>query len=304
MAPIFRLSTIAQTFDARETRDGAATRAFWLIPCMPHLRSLGWKSEGPRDNDEFPFAVPSIRTLPTLDVSGPVTLFVGENGSGKSTVMEGIALAARLPTVGAVESAADDTLAGPRRLAAALRLTWSKRVHRGFFLRAEDFFGFQKRVIQQQRDLQERIAEVESGYQGRSELARGLARGPAASELRDIERRYGSNPDARSHGEAFLDLFRSRFTPGGLYLLDEPEAALSPQSQLALLVMLFDMVEQDAQFIIATHSPILLACPDATIYSFDHQPVERIGFDDSEHVRLTRDFLGDPERYLRRLRGR
>jgi predicted ATPase len=177
-------------------------------------------------------------------------------------------------------------------------------VHRGFFLRAEDFFGFQKRVIQQQRDLQERIAEVESGYQGRSELARGLARGPAASELRDIERRYGSNPDARSHGEAFLDLFRSRFTPGGLYLLDEPEAALSPQSQLALLVMLFDMVEQDAQFIIATHSPILLACPDATIYSFDHQPVERIGFDDSEHVRLTRDFLGDPERYLRRLRGR
>lgn len=265
---------------------------------MPHLRSIGRKRSS-ADQNGFPFHVPAVRTLPTLALSPAVTLFVGENGSGKSTVLEAIAAQAGLPTVGAAESGADETLAAQRRLARVLQLTWAKRTHKGFFLRAEDFFGFQKRLIQQQRELRARLDEVDATYEGRSGLAKALAKGPAAASLADIARRYGEDPDARSHGEAFLDLFRSRFVPGGLYLLDEPEAALSPQSQLGLLAMLLDMVKQNAQFVIATHSPMLLAYPKAVIYSFDHAPVAAVAYDDLDHVRLTRDFLSEPERFLR-----
>ena len=116
-----------------------------------------------------------------------------------------------------------------------------------------------------------------------------------------MERRYGSDPDARSHGQAFLNLFQGRFVPGGVYLLDEPEAPLSPQNQLGLLALLLDLVQQDAQFIIATHSPMLLAFPGAMIYSFDAAPVAAVAYADLDHVNLTRDFLNDPQSFLRRL---
>jgi predicted ATPase len=108
--------------------------------------------------------------------------------------------------------------------------------------------------------------------------------------------------DANSHGQSFLRLFQARFVPGGLYLLDEPEAPLSPQSQLALMALMQDMIAQDAQFIVATHSPILLAYPGARIYSFDSVPVSKVRYEELEHVRLTRDFLNAPERFLRALR--
>ena len=267
---------------------------------MPHLRSIARKAMS-REDGVFPFSVPAVRTLPTLALSPAVTLFVGENGSGKSTVLEAIAAAAGLPTVGAAESGADETLAAQRRLARCLQLTWTKRTHKGFFLRAEDFFGFQKRLIQEQREMRGRLAEVEATYQDRSPLAKTLAQGPAAASLADIAHRYGEHPDARSHGEAFLDLFAGRFVPGGLYLLDEPEAALSPQSQLGLLAMLLTMVKREAQFLIATHSPMLLAFPSAVIYSFDRTPVAAAAYEDLDHVRLTRDFLSHPEQFLRRL---
>src|SRR4029077_14973900 len=104
----------------------------------------------------------------------------------------------------------------------------------------------------------------------------------------------GIDLDANSHGQSFLKLFQSRFVPGGLYLLDEPEAPLSPQSQLALLAMMAEMIARKAQFIIATHSPILLAFPGARIYTFDRTPVETVEYDALDHVRLTRDFLNAP----------
>ena len=146
-----------------------------------------------------------------------------------------------------------------------------------------------------------RVAEIEVEYQGRSAHARGLALGPASGSLAEMQARYGENLDANSHGQAFFHVFRSRFVPGGLYLLDEPETPLSPLSQLALIAMLKDMVEQDAQFIVATHSPILLAMPGAQIFDFDTTPVRRASWDELEHVKLTREFLADPERFLRRL---
>jgi predicted ATPase len=119
--------------------------------------------------------------------------------------------------------------------------------------------------------------------------------------LAELERMYGVDLDANSHGQSFLKLFGSRFVPGGLYLLDEPEAPLSPQSQLALLVMMQEMVAQQAQFIIATHSPMLLAFPGARIYSFDSAPVEEVPFGELDHVVLMREFLNGPERYIRAL---
>jgi predicted ATPase len=138
-------------------------------------------------------------------------------------------------------------------------------------------------------------------YADRSSYAKGLAAGPVRASLGALESRYGVDLDANSHGQSFLKLFQSRFVPGGLYLLDEPEAPLSPQSQLGLLAMMTDMVGQDAQFIVATHSPILMAYPGATILSFDEEPVGRVRYDELESVRLVRDFLAAPDRYLRRL---
>jgi predicted ATPase len=268
---------------------------------MTHLRSVQLRKVPAAAADRFPYTVPVIRTLPTLRVDTPVTFLVGENGSGKSTLLEGIAAAAGLPAVGSESVDRDATLVAQRSLGKSLRLTWDRRAFRGFFLRAEDFFGFTKALSRQRAELQARMAEIDVQFAGRSEKAIGLAKLPVASSLAAFEQRYGVDLDANSHGQSFLKLFQSRFVPGGLYLLDEPEAPLSPQSQLALMAMIIDMVAQDAQFIIATHSPILLGFPSALIYSFDRTPVEAVPFEELDHVVITRDFLNAPERFLRHL---
>ena len=265
---------------------------------MAHLRSL---RIGKQTGASFPFNLPVVRSLTELSFDAPVTFFVGENGSGKSTLLESIALAARLPTVGSTAADSDATLAAQGQLARALKLVWNRRTTKGFFLRAEDFFGFTKQLSTMRGEMLQRISELDDEYKDRSAYAKGLAQGPMAASLADMERRYGVDLDANSHGQSFLKLFQSRFVPGGLYLLDEPEAPLSPQSQLALIAMLSDMRKSDAQFIIATHSPILLAFPGARIYSFDETPVAEVEYGALEHVALTRDFLNDPQRFLRRL---
>jgi predicted ATPase len=267
---------------------------------MIHLRSIARK-RGRGAADRFPFSVPAVRELASLDFSSPVTFFVGENGSGKSTLLEGVATAAGLPTVGSVESRTDRTLAAQRELAGALTLAWNHRTTRGFFLRAEDFFGFTKALSGMRSELLAELDQVGEAYADASAYARGLREGPIRASLADMERRYGVDLDANSHGQSFLKLFQNRFVPGGLYLLDEPEAPLSPQSQLALIALIKDMIAQEGQFVIATHSPILLACPGAQIYSFDEVPVRAVPYESLEHVTLTREFLADPERYLRHL---
>lgn len=267
---------------------------------MTHLRSIARK-RGTEPGHRFPFSVPVVRDLDRLDFHVPVTFFVGENGSGKSTLLEAIAAGAGLPTVGTMDVAKDATLRAQRDLARALTLVWNRRVIRGFFLRAEDFFGFTRSLASMRASLLAELDEVAVTYADASPHARGLREGPIRASLADMERRYGVDLDAHSHGESFLTLFQNRFVPGGLYLLDEPEAPLSPQSQLALIAMIKDMVRQEAQFIIATHSPILLAFPEATIYSFDEAPPARVTYASLEHVNLTRDFLRDPQRFLRHL---
>lgn len=249
----------------------------------------------------FPFSVPSIATLERLELDAPITILVGENGAGKSTFLEALAIATGLPAVGSTRPSSDPTLEPQRRLARRLKLTWRGRTHRGFFLRAEDFFGFQKGLALQRAEHETELERVQVELAGSSEYARRLAMGPHAASLHAMAERYGENPDARSHGEAFLDLFAERLTPGGLFLLDEPEAALSPQSQLGFLAMIREALGAGSQLVIATHSPILMATPGAIILTFDEPPVHRTTFEELESVALVRDFLQAPERYLRRI---
>jgi predicted ATPase len=272
---------------------------------MIHLASVRYRGV-PDDErpDAFPFSVNVIRTLTEIAFTRAVTFFVGENGSGKSTVLEAIAAATRSVTAGSESVERDPTLERQRVLGKQLDLRWAHRTASGWFLRAEDFFGFARHTAQLREAMRRESAEVDAQYraEGRSDWARTLATGPTRHSARALEEQYGGDLDARSHGEGFLAFFAGRFRKGGLYLIDEPEAALSPQSQLALLAHLFDMVRDDGQFIIATHSPILLAFPDAAILAFDGGTITPTAYDDLPGVRLTREFLAAPERYLRRLR--
>jgi predicted ATPase len=268
---------------------------------MAHLLNVSWKpnAEAARQSEAFPFSVPVVRTLDRLALDTAVTFFVGENGSGKSTLLEAIAVAAELPTIGAAEALDDASLDGPRTLAAALRLAWTRRTRRGFFLRAEDFFGYLRRKAREdarvRRESRERL--LEEPPPERVDEWRGSVH---ADEVAAAE--FLARYDGRSHGESFLDLFGARLGDG-LYLLDEPETPLSPHRQLTLLALLGDATKRGAQFVVATHSPILLAFPGARIYDFDALPVRATTYDALPHVTLTRDFLNAPERYVRHLAG-
>jgi predicted ATPase len=265
-----------------------------------YLRSISLKSS-PTLPDAFPFSVPVIRNLKSLDLTAPVTFLVGENGSGKSTLLEALAAAARSITVGTDNAETDGTLTEVRQLAERLKLVWTQRTRKGFFMRSEDFFGYTRRVAQIRVELQNDLERVNEEYQDRSDYARSLARMAYNRELAALKQYYGEGLDTNSHGESFFALFQARFVPGGLYLLDEPEAPLSPTRQLAFLSMIKTMLDQSAQFIIATHSPILLAYPGASILSFDGDSIHPVAYDELEHVTITRDFLTNPSQYLKHL---
>lgn len=263
---------------------------------MIFLKSVSSSSMPPPDAG-FPFNLALFQALKKITFSSPVTFFVGENGSGKSTLIEAIAAAAGSIAVGSNSVDQDDSLASVRALSRHLCLAWQLRTHRGFFLRAEDFFGFARSM----RDMVRSLADEAQRYEG-DDYGSRLARGSILGQRAALVEKYGENLDENSHGECFLKLFNQRFVPDGLYLLDEPEVPLSPLRQLAFLSMLKTMVhEQNAQFIIATHSPILMAFPGARIYSFDQLPLTIVPYDQLEHVSITRDFLNNPDQFIRRL---
>lgn len=268
---------------------------------MIHLRSFSLRPLSAAQHEQFPFTVPVIRSLGEIALSTPITFFVGENGSGKSTVLEGIACAARLPVAGEAEGERDKNLANGRELAKQIKLVWTMKPRTGFFLRAEDFFGYAKRLNAMRAEMEAEVAAIDREYAHRSAKARGLAKMGFGRELGAMRQAYGEGLDAQSHGESFFKFFQARFAPGGLYLLDEPEAPLSPMRQLIFLSMLRMMVAKDAQFIIATHAPILLAYPGATIFSFRDGRMEPTDFDRLEHVNVTRSFLDNPQAYLKPL---
>lgn len=268
---------------------------------MIHLKAVVVREFTPLDAPQFPFTLDVVKSLREFRFMSPVTFLVGENGSGKSTILEAIACAVESVTVGSESVRTDPSLSAQRRLAQYFRLAWTKRTHKGFFLRAEDFFGYARSMRKTKEELQQDLETVRKEYQGRSKYAEALASMPYHGQLADMQRRYGGGLDHYSHGESFLTLFQSRFIPGGLYLLDEPEAALSPMRQLTFLAVLKQMVQEDSQFIIATHSPILLAFPESQILLFENRGIRETKFDQLEHVRLTRDFLNSPESFLKHL---
>jgi predicted ATPase len=268
---------------------------------MVHLKSVTLQKRSEQETAGFPFSLSIVQGLNEIEFTSPVTLFVGENGSGKSTILEALACAIGSVTVGSEGVKTDPSLASVRRLSKCLKLSWLQRTHRGFYLRAEDFFGYAKNMRQSREQMQAEMAELEREARKRSDFAAAQTRAPYARELGAIQGSYGEGLDTKSHGESFLALFQSRFVPGGLYLLDEPEAPLSPTRQMAFLSALKQMVEKDSQFIIATHSPIILAFPGAIILSFDGGTIHRVRYDQLEHVNLTRDFLKNPDAFLRHL---
>lgn len=247
--------------------------------------------------DGFPFDLPVIESFESLSFDSNVTFFIGENGSGKSTLLEAIAVGMKCPALGQSDAASDPLLEPARSLAQQLRFSRHKAPKHRLFFRAEDAIGFTRRLAASVSDLTEfeqHFDETLSGY------GRQLAMGAVRGQRNALESRYGENPDARSHGEWFLHMLRERLHPNGLYLLDEPETPLSPIHQLSLLAIIKDLAEQGCQFIIATHSPILMALPGATLLNFELD-IRPVAWEDAEHVALTRAFLNDPESFLRRL---
>ena len=249
----------------------------------------------------FPWTVPLIANLQHLRLTTAVTFLVGENGCGKSTLLEGMAWGCEATAVGSHGLETDPTLGSARLFHQAFKFTRTARASTRLFLRAEDVFGFTNRVASDMTALRDDAAEfgrtLKPGY-GR-DLAMGVALGQAGA----LASTYGANPDARSHGETFLHLLQARLQPDGLHFLDEPETPLSPSRVLALIMLIEEAVAQGSQFVIATHSPILLALPGATILQAQDGRLVTSEWGDLEHVRVTRAFLNDPGSVLRRLRG-
>lgn len=233
-----------------------------------YLQSVQLLSEKVQNRRGYPFSIPTIRGLDRLAITKPVTFFVGENGSGKSTLLEAIADCCEFNVAGGGRNNYYNVHASESALGPYIRLAWMPKINNGFFLRAESFYQFASHLDELQQE-----------------------------DPRTLDAYGGKSLHEQSHGESFLSLFHNRFNGKAIYLLDEPEAALSPQRQLAMLKIMHDLVKQGSQFIIATHSPILLGFPDATIYHFD-ESIEEIDYDDVPHVQITKYFLGNRERFL------
>jgi predicted ATPase len=265
------------------------------------LKSVTFKNHFIPQSKEYPFSIPIIRKFQGLCFNNPITIFVGENGTGKSTLIEAIASAANSITIGRNEINEDPELMKSAKLSEFLQLSWSYRTNKGFFLRSEDFISYRKRLGEIRNDMENDLKSLDEEYRNRSAFSKNLAMLPARRSLYEMKNMYGTDLNKRSHGEGFLDLFRSRLISRGLYILDEPETPLSPMNQFALLSMIYEMTKKDCQFIIATHSPILMALPDADIYSFDTGELAKIKYDDLEHIKFLKSFLNNPEKYLRYL---
>ncbi len=265
---------------------------------MRYIRRVEFTGEGQAG---WPFSLAPFQGLRQLEFTHDITVLVGENGSGKSTLLEALAIALKLPAIGRADAHRDNTLADLFPFARTLRLVREAGSPRSrFFLRSEDFFGFVQSMIQRSLELQEDLARVKRENAHRSAFAQGQAAMAYAGSLAAMKSRYGDDLlTCASHGESFLRLFQSRMVPHGLYLLDEPEAPLSPVRQLALLKMIRDLAGQGGcQFILATHSPILMAIPEAQLLDFDRAPLAPVMYDQLESVSLLKQFLACPQRMI------
>ena len=243
------------------------------VNALTYISSL-YLSE-PLEEGSYLARVPAVQALTggeALAFHSPVTVFVGENGSGKSTLIEAIAVAFGFNPEGGSKNASFTTARSHSDLWKKLTLSKKASPRDGFFLRAESFYNFATYMDE-------------------------LDRQPAAAP--PLLRNYGGvSLHQQSHGESFLQLIQNRFNGGGLYVLDEPEAALSPMRQLTLLVEIDRLVKANSQFIIATHSPILMAYPGAEILELSKDGIRSVDYKSTEHFRCMKDFLSAPERMI------
>lgn len=236
------------------------------------------KREKVADFSTYPFNLPAVAHLDSVKLHPNVTFFVGENGTGKSTLLEAIAVAAGFNPEGGSKNFSFSTRASHSELENYIRLSRGvKKPKGGYFLRAESFFNV--------------ASEIESLDEDDN-----LVAGPKIISY------YGNRSlHEQSHGESFMALLLNRFSGSSLYVLDEPEAALSPARQLTMLARLHALVEAGSQFIIATHSPIIMSYPDAMIYTLQPTGLEATDFEDTEHFQLTRQFMNNHRGMLERL---
>jgi predicted ATPase len=238
----------------------------------PFIRTVVLKRDEVESFDEYPYSIPAVRALAELELGPQVTLLAGENGSGKSTLVEAIAVAAGFNAEGGTRNMTVSTRASHSALHERLRLVRGVRRPRdGFFLRAESFFNVATHI--------EQLDEAPGGP-------------------RVIGSYGGMSLHEQSHGESFLSVIRNRFGSDGLFVLDEPEAALSLRGCLALIRAMHDLTTAGAQFVVATHSPILLGYPGARLYVLDEDGIGERRYEETEQYELTRSFLEDRERFL------
>lgn len=233
------------------------------------------------DFNQFPFSLPIIKNLQDIKFPTQVTFFVGENGTGKSTILEAIANKAGFGPEGGsknihFKTSLEQTYSGVQHLADHLTLSWRAKPKNGYFFRAESFFNVANFI--------DHLAFKD--YGGQETFA------PYG----------GKSLHEQSHGESFLSFFNNRLGSSGFFIFDEPEAALSPQRQLSLMTIIHEVCKNpQSQFIIATHSPILLAYPHATIYSCDSQSLKTMAYTETTHYQITKDFLDNPALYVHHL---
>ena len=234
------------------------------------IRAIVLKRDEVDDFDAYPFSIPAIGQLDELALDPHVTFFAGENGSGKSTLVEAIAVAAGFNPEGGSRNMTVSTRASHSALHRHVRLVrGTRRPRNGYFLRAESFFNVATHV--------EEIG------------------GPARAS------HGGRSLHEQSHGESFIALVTNRFGPNGLYVLDEPEAALSVRGILALMRRMHDLIAEGSQFVVSTHSPILLGYPNATIYVLSEHGIAETPYDSTEVIELTRSFLDDRAQFFHHL---
>jgi predicted ATPase len=264
---------------------------------MPFIKSFSINTE---KRNPFPFNIPAVQFAKNIELSNKVTIFVGDNGSGKSTLLEAIAYKLNLALIGGyIEANNRAGFDAAEALQPFLEINWKRETRSGFFFRAEDFSDFINAVETERNKIYNDLSELRGQVDDRiiDEITNN-----ANFYRKDMRRAYGTDMQAFSHGEAFLKILQTRIGDKGIFLLDEPEAALSPLKQLSLISLILEIVKmKNAQFIIATHSPILMGIPNATLYEIQEDSMRQVEYRETDHYRITKTFLDNPEHYLRHL---
>ena len=252
------------------------------------------------ENKQYPFSVPVIKNLDQLDLNHDIIIFIGENGSGKSTLLEIIALKLKLIRISMDLNYSDLEFSDLKVALKDFAIEYSLKP-KGFFFRSEDFLSYIRFLNNAKAEAEGELKRIAVEYQDKSAYAKALASMPHKRTLNDIENLYQRNLHEQSHGESYLDFFKSRLRPQSLYLLDEAEVPLSFQNQLTLMALIKNAVDDGCQFIISTHSPVLMAFPGACIYDFNNEIIKEVKYEDIEAVNQLRNFLNDSKRYFRYL---